>query len=41
MRGAARQLRLKLKEYFDDEGRTESLVIDIPKGGYVPVSLPA
>src|ERR1700760_1094009 len=29
-----RQLRLKLHEYFDSEGREEPLVVVIPKGGY-------
>lgn len=33
----ARQLRLKLHEYFDGVGREESLVIEIPKGAYAPV----
>lgn len=37
VRGAARQLRLKLKEYFESEGRSEPWIVDIPKGGYVPV----
>lgn len=37
VRGAARQLRLKLKEYFETEGRFETLLVDIPKGGYLPV----
>jgi hypothetical protein len=32
-----RQLRLKLHEYFNGEGRSEPLVIEIPKGSYVPV----
>lgn len=32
-----RQLRLKLHEYFDGEGRSEPLVVEIPKGSYVPV----
>src|ERR1700687_70825 len=32
----ARQLRLKLHEYFDGVGRDESLVIEIPKGAYAP-----
>lgn len=32
----ARQLRLKLHEYFDGVGREESLVIEIPKGAYAP-----
>jgi hypothetical protein len=29
-----RQLRLKLHEYFDSEGRDEALVAEVPKGGY-------
>jgi hypothetical protein len=29
-----RQLRLRLHEYFDSEGRNETLIIDIPKGSY-------
>lgn len=33
----ARQLRLKLHEYFNGAGRNESLVVEIPKGCYVPV----
>ena len=37
----ARQLRLKLHEYFDGMGRDESLVIEIPKGAYAPVFRPA
>jgi len=32
-----RQLRLKLHEYFNGEGRNESLILDIPKGSYAPV----
>src|ERR1700733_6294981 len=32
----ARQLRLKLHEYFNEEGRHESLILEIPKGSYVP-----
>src|ERR1700730_8066395 len=32
----ARQLRLKLHEYFNEDGRNESLILDIPKGSYVP-----
>ena len=34
----ARQLRLKLHEYFDGVGRDEALVIEIPKGAYAPYS---
>lgn len=33
----ARQLRLKLHEYFDGEGRGETMVVEIPKGFYAPV----
>jgi len=29
-----RQLRLKLHEYFDGEGRAEPVVVEIPKGAY-------
>lgn len=29
-----RQLRLKLHEYFDGEGRNEPLIVEIPKGAY-------
>lgn len=29
-----RQLRLRLHEYFDQEGRNETLRVDIPKGSY-------
>lgn len=37
----ARQLRLKLHEYFDEEGRSEPLIVSIPKGSYAPVFKPA
>ncbi|HWH57746.1 MAG TPA: hypothetical protein VN682_08955 [Terriglobales bacterium] len=33
----ARQLRLKLHEYFDGEGRGESIILEIPRGSYTPV----
>ena len=33
----ARQLRLKLHEYFDGVGRDEPLVVEIPKGAYALV----
>jgi len=36
-----RQLRLKLHEYFDSDGRDEPLIVEIPKGGFVPVFRPA
>jgi hypothetical protein len=29
-----RQLRLKLHEYFDGEGRDETMIVEIPKGAY-------
>jgi len=32
-----RQLRLKLHEYFDGEGRAEPFVVEIPKGAYTTV----
>jgi len=32
----ARQLRLKLHEYFNEDGRDESLILEIPKGAYAP-----
>ena len=32
-----RQLRLKLHEYFDSEGRAEALIVEVPKGSYIPV----
>jgi hypothetical protein len=37
VRSAARQLRAKVKEYFETEGLGESLILEIPKGGYFPV----
>lgn len=37
VRTYARQLRKRLAEYFDGEGRSEEWRIDIPLGGYVPV----
>lgn len=36
VRVQARQLRLKLHEYFDGPGRDESLILEIPKGSYAP-----
>lgn len=32
----ARQLRLRLHEYFDGPGRDEALILEIPKGSYAP-----
>src|SRR5436305_5190864 len=37
----ARQLRLKLHEYFDEEGRNEPLILSVPKGSYTPIFKPA
>ena len=37
----ASQLRKRLEAYFADEGSTESVIIKVPKGGYVPVFEPA
>ncbi len=35
-----RQLRLKLHEYFDGEGREETAIVEIPKGAYTTVFRP-
>jgi tetratricopeptide (TPR) repeat protein len=32
----ARRLRLKLAEYYQDEGLDDPVIIELPKGGYVP-----
>src|ERR1700693_2298980 len=32
-----RQLRLKLHEYFNEEGRNEPIILEIPRGAYAPV----
>lgn len=37
VRVSARQLRTKLHEYFDTDGREEQWLVEIPKGGYLPV----
>lgn len=37
VRVSARQLRLKLKEFYESDGRDDPWVIEIPKGGYVPI----
>ena len=36
-----RQLRLRLHEYFQGEGRREALVVEIPKGAYTTLFHPA
>lgn len=41
VRNYARQLRRRLADYFAEEGAAESLHIDIPLGGYVPVFVSA
>jgi hypothetical protein len=35
-----RQLRLKLHEYFDGEGRSETHIVEIPKGAYTTLFRP-
>jgi tetratricopeptide (TPR) repeat protein len=37
VRTEARRLRARLSEYYQDEGKGDALVIELPKGGYVPV----
>ena len=37
VRNDARRLRAKLREYYDTDGRSDVIVIDLPKGAYVPV----
>ena len=39
VRNYARQLRRRLDDYYAMEGREETLRIEIPKGGYVPLFL--
>ena len=36
VRSSARQLRVKLHEYFETEGREERQILEIPKGSYSP-----
>jgi hypothetical protein len=40
VRTHARLLRVKLREYFAEEGALEPLVLEIPKGHYLPVFSP-
>lgn len=40
VRVQARRLRAKLMRYYREEGRADSLVFDLPKGGYAPVFKP-
>jgi len=37
VRAHARQLRIRLSEYFADRGKDEPWVLEIPKGSYLPV----
>jgi len=41
VRSQARLLRLKLSAYFANEGSGEKLIVEIPKGHYLPVFRPA
>ena len=36
VRTQAYRLRTKLKEYYETEGKSDSLIVEIPKGHYVP-----
>src|SRR5689334_12854480 len=40
VRNDARRLRLKLFEYYRQPGAAGWILIEVPKGGYVPVFLP-
>jgi TolB-like protein/Tfp pilus assembly protein PilF len=37
VRVQARRLRIRLTNYYRDEGLSDEIVIDLPKGGYTPV----
>jgi len=37
VRVEARRLRMKLRRYYETEGRTDRLRIEFPKGSYVPI----
>ncbi|HVT92134.1 MAG TPA: hypothetical protein VHD76_04780 [Bryobacteraceae bacterium] len=37
VRTQAYRLRLKLQEYYRDEGKHDAIVIEIPKGHYIPI----
>ncbi len=41
VRSQARLLRMKLTAYFASDGRDEELIVEIPKGHYLPVFRPA
>src|SRR5271168_2215747 len=36
VRTEAVKLRARLRDYYDADGREDELIIDLPKGGYVP-----
>src|SRR5215471_3395550 len=38
VRTEASRLRARLSEYYLGEGKSDALVIEVPRGGYVPVS---
>jgi hypothetical protein len=37
VRVSAHQLRLKLREYYETEGREDDWIIEVPKGRYIPL----
>jgi Flp pilus assembly protein TadD len=41
VRTEARRLRARLREYYEGPGSNDEIVIELPKGGYVPLILPA
>ncbi|MCP5113413.1 MAG: hypothetical protein GY953_21475, partial [bacterium] len=40
VRGEARRLRAKLREYYETEGQDDPVRIEVPKGSYVPAFRP-
>src|ERR1700704_4643018 len=36
VRTEAVKLRARLRDYYDSEGREDAIIIDLPKGGYIP-----
>ncbi|MGH9200360.1 MAG: tetratricopeptide repeat protein [Vicinamibacterales bacterium] len=40
VRVQARRLRARLVRYYREEGQTDEIIIDLPKGGYAPVFRP-
>ena len=36
VRVQARRLRTRLARYYRDEGNSDELIVDLPKGGYAP-----